>query len=48
VAALTLGWILFEERMAGLAVVGAAITLAGVSWGAYLASSPQPTPMEEP
>ena len=48
VAALTLGWILFEERMAGLAVVGAAITLAGVSWGAYLASTPQRTPVEEP
>jgi drug/metabolite transporter (DMT)-like permease len=48
VAALTLGWVLFEERMAGVAVLGAAITLAGVSWGAYLASTPQPTPVEEP
>jgi drug/metabolite transporter (DMT)-like permease len=48
VTALTLGWILFDERMVGLAVVGAAITLAGVSWGAYLASTPQRTPVEEP
>ena len=47
VAALALGWVLFEERMAGVAVVGAAITLAGVSWGAYLASTPQRTQVEE-
>ncbi len=43
VAALALGWILFEERMAGWAVVGASLTLVGVSWGAYLASTPQHT-----
>jgi drug/metabolite transporter (DMT)-like permease len=50
VAALTLGWVLFEEKMAGVAIVGAAVTLAGVSWGAYLASTstPQPTQVEEP
>jgi drug/metabolite transporter (DMT)-like permease len=48
VAALTLGWVLFEEKMAGVAMVGAALTLAGVSWGAYLASTPQHTPVEEP
>jgi drug/metabolite transporter (DMT)-like permease len=48
VTALALGWVLFEERMAGMAIVGAALTLVGVSWGAYLASTPQPTPMEEP
>jgi drug/metabolite transporter (DMT)-like permease len=47
VTALALGWVLFEEKMAGLAIVGAALTLVGVSWGAYLASTPQPTPMEE-
>jgi drug/metabolite transporter (DMT)-like permease len=48
VAALALGWVLFDERMAGVAIVGAALTLVGVSWGAYLASTPQPTPMDEP
>jgi len=48
VAALALGWLLFDERMAGVAIVGAAVTLAGVSWGAYLASTPQHTPVEEP
>jgi drug/metabolite transporter (DMT)-like permease len=48
VAALALGWILFEEKMAGLAIVGAGFTLTGVSWGAYLASTPQHTPVEEP
>jgi drug/metabolite transporter (DMT)-like permease len=48
VAALTLGWALYEEKMAGVAVTGAAITLAGVSWGAYLASTPEPTQVEEP
>jgi drug/metabolite transporter (DMT)-like permease len=48
VAALGLGWVLFEEKMAGVAIVGAAVTLAGVSWGAYLASTPQHTQVEEP
>jgi len=48
VTALALGWALFGEEMAGVAIVGAAITLAGVSWGAYLASTPHHTPVEEP
>jgi drug/metabolite transporter (DMT)-like permease len=48
VAALALGWVLFEEKMAGVAMAGAALTLVGVSWGAYLASTPQHTPVEEP
>lgn len=50
VAALALGWALFDERMAGVAIVGAALTLAGVSWGAYLASTatPEPVQVEEP
>jgi drug/metabolite transporter (DMT)-like permease len=48
VTALTLGWVLFEEKMAGVAIFGAALTLAGVSWGAYLASTPQATQVEEP
>ena len=47
VAALALGWMLFDEKMAGMAVAGAAVTLAGVSWGAYLAATPQHTPVEE-
>jgi drug/metabolite transporter (DMT)-like permease len=48
VAALALGWLLFDEKMAGVAILGAAVTLAGVSWGAYLAATPQRTPVEEP
>jgi drug/metabolite transporter (DMT)-like permease len=44
VAAIALGWLLFDERTAGLALVGAAATLAGVSWGAFIASAP----IEEP
>ena len=48
VAALGLGWVLYEEKMTGLSMGGAALTLAGVSWGAYLASLPQPMPVEEP
>jgi drug/metabolite transporter (DMT)-like permease len=49
VAALTMGWALFEEKLAGISIVGAAVTLAGVSWGALLMlkSAPQPTPVEE-
>jgi drug/metabolite transporter (DMT)-like permease len=46
VAALTLGWVLFDEKMAGVAILGAAVTLAGVSWGAYLAATPH-APVEE-
>jgi drug/metabolite transporter (DMT)-like permease len=37
VAALVLGRILYGERTAGLAIAGAALTLAGVTWGARLA-----------
>ena len=48
VAALTLGWALFGEKMAGVAVAGAVITLMGVSLGAYLAATPQHTQVEEP
>ena len=47
VAAIALGWLWFDERIAGLSLVGAALTFAGVSWGAYLASAPQVIP-EEP
>jgi len=39
VAAITMGWVFLGERIAGLALIGAAVTLAGVTWGAWLASS---------
>jgi drug/metabolite transporter (DMT)-like permease len=42
VAALAMGWILFGETIAGVALLGATITLSGVSWGAYLASDVEP------
>jgi drug/metabolite transporter (DMT)-like permease len=42
VAAMVLGWLFLDEKMAGLALLGAALTVVGVSWGAYLASSPVP------
>jgi drug/metabolite transporter (DMT)-like permease len=38
VAVLAFGWLLLGERMAGLALVGAALTLGGVCWGAWEAS----------
>jgi drug/metabolite transporter (DMT)-like permease len=38
VTSLALGWVLFDERIGGLALAGASLTLAGVSVGAYLAS----------
>jgi drug/metabolite transporter (DMT)-like permease len=47
VAALAMGWIFLREAIVGVALLGAAITLAGVSWGAYLASSDGPGPVEE-
>jgi drug/metabolite transporter (DMT)-like permease len=48
VAALALGWIFLGEAIAGLAVFGAAVTLGGVSWGAYLASNDVALSLEEP
>ena len=47
VAALTIGWLVFDEKIAGLAMGGAAITLIGVSWGGFIASAPE-VPAEEP
>jgi drug/metabolite transporter (DMT)-like permease len=38
VASLAVGWALFGDRMASLALAGAALTLAGVSLGTYLAA----------
>jgi S-adenosylmethionine uptake transporter len=42
VASITMGWLLLGERVAGLALMGALITLAGVSWGAWLAAGYEP------
>jgi drug/metabolite transporter (DMT)-like permease len=47
VAALAIGWFVFGETIGALALSGAALTLAGVSWGAYLASNDQPMVLEE-
>jgi drug/metabolite transporter (DMT)-like permease len=38
VAALGFGWPLYGERIGGVALVGAAVTVAGVSWGAWQAA----------
>ncbi len=49
VASIALGWLILGERTAGLALAGAAVTLGGVSWGAWIAATPQPqVPVEEP
>jgi drug/metabolite transporter (DMT)-like permease len=40
VASLALGWIVLDERIAGVALVGAALALLGVSLGTYLARKP--------
>jgi drug/metabolite transporter (DMT)-like permease len=48
VAAMAMGWFLFDDAIVGKALLGAAITLAGVSWGAYLASDAEPVQIEEP
>ncbi len=49
VAALAMGWIFLGESITGLPLLGAAVTLAGVSWGAYQASSSAPPgPVDEP
>jgi drug/metabolite transporter (DMT)-like permease len=39
VSALLLGRVFFDERSAGLAIVGAAVTLVGVGWGAWLGAA---------
>jgi drug/metabolite transporter (DMT)-like permease len=48
VAALAMGWLFLRESIAGLALLGAAVTLGGVTWGAYQASNAEPGPIEEP
>lgn len=43
VTALLLGFWLYRETIEGLALLGAAVTLAGVSWGAWIAANPPVT-----
>jgi drug/metabolite transporter (DMT)-like permease len=47
VTSLALGWVLFRDRIGGLALAGAVMTLAGVSVGAYLASGREADPVDE-
>ncbi|HMF44484.1 MAG TPA: DMT family transporter [Polyangia bacterium] len=47
VTSIVLGWMMFRDRIAGLALAGAALTLAGVSVGAYLASGREADPVDE-
>jgi hypothetical protein len=42
-----MGWLWLGEHIAGLALLGASVTLAGVSWGAFLASGFESVPFEE-
>ena len=44
VTAIVLGWLLLGERTAGLALVGAAVTVSGVIWGARIAAREEPPP----
>jgi drug/metabolite transporter (DMT)-like permease len=44
VCALVLGWLFLGERMRGMALLGAAITVAGVIWGARLETAHEPPP----
>ncbi|HEX8952761.1 MAG TPA: DMT family transporter, partial [Polyangia bacterium] len=51
VSTIVLGRVLYGERPVALAIAGAAVTLGGVAWGAYLSAAPQrvqPVPAEEP
>jgi drug/metabolite transporter (DMT)-like permease len=47
VTSLALGWIMFRDRIGGLAFAGTLLTLAGVSVGAYLASGREADPVDE-
>ena len=47
VTSLALGWVLFDDRIGALALAGAALTLAGVSVGAYLAAGREADPVAE-
>ena len=46
VTALALGWLLFHDAIAGISALGALLTLAGASWGTYLATTVEPVPMQ--
>ncbi|HEY2745322.1 MAG TPA: DMT family transporter [Polyangia bacterium] len=51
VSVMVLGRFIYGERPNALAIGGAAVTLSGVIWGAYLSAAPQrvqPVPPEEP
>ena len=47
VTSLAFGWGVFGDRIGGLALAGAVLTLAGVSVGAYLASGREADPVDE-
>jgi drug/metabolite transporter (DMT)-like permease len=47
VTSLAFGWGLFGDRIGSLALAGAALTLAGVSVGAHLASGREADPVDE-
>lgn len=48
VSALALGWLIYGEQVLPLAMIGATVTLAGVTWGALMAATPDPVPIDEP
>jgi drug/metabolite transporter (DMT)-like permease len=47
VTSLALGWVMFGDRIGGLALAGAVLTLVGVSVGAYLAAGRVADPVDE-
>jgi drug/metabolite transporter (DMT)-like permease len=47
VTSLALGWAILGDRIGGLALAGAVLTLAGVSVGGYLAAGRQADPVED-
>ena len=47
VTSLALGWAIFGDRIGGLALAGAVLTLVGVSVGGYLAAGRQADPVED-
>jgi drug/metabolite transporter (DMT)-like permease len=46
VAAIAMGWAFLGEHIAGVAMCGAGITLAGVTWGAWIAAGVEPAVAE--
>jgi drug/metabolite transporter (DMT)-like permease len=47
VTSLALGWAIFGDRIGGIALAGAVLTLIGVSVGGYLAAGRQADPVED-